>query len=514
MPIIATTTTDEQQSCHPSSLLTLRTVISPSRRQKERQKRKRRNQQSKEEKKGFCMTEDVWKTKMKVKETTMLEDYHHHVGRWRDLSSSSSLLSNSSRSSGAMNATKQSILVNSVVIIMFATNIASTCHAFAAESNNNPWNSKLVSSARLQNQQRRQQQQKDTSASSLSSSSSSSTLFSSSVVNGNDVQVVDDSSSNGSDDLKLTTSEVLSLDSIRASLIRQEETIIFALIERAQFRQNLKVYQPGALLGHNEDESFLQYMMTGTEALHATVRRYMSPEEHAFFPDRLPKTKQGRVLEDLEFPTLLSDTNGAASENFNPILLKKYVEWVVPSICEPGDDEQHGSTALCDTALLQALSKRIHYGKFVAESKFLSDPDEYKRLVDNNDADGVMKLLTNEAVEEKVLRRARLKAATYGQEPLLAELPPLPNGNKEMTAIVAAAAASAVVAAIEAMDNTAGGSTGRTTKVCPATVESIYRDLIIPLTKDVEVAYLFRRCGREPPPEYAPDRMSVDLCSK
>jgi chorismate mutase len=242
----------------------------------------------------------------------------------------------------------------------------------------------------------------------------------------------------------------------------------------------------------------------------------MSPEEHAFFPDRLPKTKQGRVLEDLEFPTLLSDTNGAASENFNPILLKKYVECVVPSICEPGDDEQHGSTALCDVALLQALSKRIHYGKFVAESKFLSDPDEYRRLVESNDAAGVMKLLTNEAVEAKVLRRARLKAATYGQEPLLAELPPLPNGNKEMTAIVAAAAASAVVAAIEAMDNgnTPDGKTratsGRATKVCPATVERIYRDLIIPLTKDVEVAYLFRRCGRDPPPEYKPDRMSVD----
>ena len=36
-----------------------------------------------------------------------------------------------------------------------------------------------------------------------------------------------------------------------------------------------------------------------------------------------------------------------------------------------------------------------------------------------------MRLLTNEKVEQKVLRRARLKAATYGREPLLAELPPI-----------------------------------------------------------------------------------------
>jgi hypothetical protein len=30
------------------------------------------------------------------------------------------------------------------------------------------------------------------------------------------------------------------------------------------------------------------------------------------------------------------------------------------------------------------------------------------------------------------------------------------------------------------------------------------------LTKDIEVAYLFRRCGKEPPPEYSPNRMSTD----
>ena len=71
-------------------------------------------------------------------------------------------------------------------------------------------------------------------------------------------------------------------------------------------------------------------------------------------------------------------------------------------------------------------------------------------MVDAGDADGVMRLLTNEAVEEKVLRRARLKAATYGTEPLLADLPPIEEDN--VKAVVAAAAASAVVAALENLD--------------------------------------------------------------
>ena len=39
-------------------------------------------------------------------------------------------------------------------------------------------------------------------------------------------------------------------------------------------------------------------------------------------------------------------------------------------------------------------------------------------------------------------------------------------------------------------------------KVDPAVIEEVYRDIIIPMTKDIEVAYLFRRCGREPPEGY------------
>lgn len=194
--------------------------------------------------------------------------------------------------------------------------------------------------------------------------------------------------------------------------------------------------------------------------------------------------------------------------NFNQILFKKYIETIVPSIARSGDDEQHGSTCLADQAALQALSRRVHYGKFVAESKYRADPEGYQKLVDNNDADGVMELLTNMAVEKLVLRRARLKAATYGREPLLSASLQMEEVTSERTALVAAAAASAVVAAVESMEEST--SKKKHGKVDPAAIEGVYRDIIIPLTKDIEVAYLFRRCGKEPPPEYAPDRMSID----
>lgn len=51
---------------------------------------------------------------------------------------------------------------------------------------------------------------------------------------------------------------------------------------------------------------------------------------------------------------------------------------------------------------MQALSKRIHYGKFVAEAKFLAKREEYSGLIKAGDADGLMRLLTDEGVEAKV----------------------------------------------------------------------------------------------------------------
>jgi chorismate mutase len=233
------------------------------------------------------------------------------------------------------------------------------------------------------------------------------------------------------------------------------------------------------------------------------MRRYTSPEEAPFFPHRLP---EGPVknLPKLDYPEILAPD--ASHVNFNHILLQKYIDTIVPSLTTSGDDEQHGSCTLCDIAALQALSRRVHYGKFVAESKYRADPEGYQRLVDANDADGVMALLTNAPVEQMVIRRAGLKAATYGRDPLLSASLQMEEVTDVNTAIVAAAAASAVVAAVEAMDGRKQHG-----KVDPAVIEAIYRDIIIPITKDIEVAYLFRRCGKEPPCQFSPDRKCTEV---
>ena len=288
--------------------------------------------------------------------------------------------------------------------------------------------------------------------------------------------------------------EVYSLDSVRSTLIRQEETIIFALIERAQYRGNGKIYDSrnsNLMNSNNEPISFLEWMFIETERLHAKVRRYTSPEEHPFFPEFLPSP----ILPALQYPEILQQKTHV---NVNSEVMKWYTNGVIERLCKEGDDEQHGSSVLCDITAMQAMSRRIHFGKFVAgmllffplflttpvpvsytilweinvESKFQGDPDAYTELAQLNDVAGILELLTNVDVERKVLRRAHLKASTYGRD--ISVAPTLLSKD------------------INSQDQM---------KVDPMLIAELYRDMIIPLTKDVEVRYLFHRVGLEPPPQ-------------
>ena len=70
---------------------------------------------------------------------------------------------------------------------------------------------------------------------------------------------------------------------------------------------------------------------------------------------------------------------------------------------------------------MQALSKRIHYGKFVAEAKFLAKREQYSGLIEAGDADGLMRLLTDKSVEAKV--HTACHASESSQDTLLTWAP-------------------------------------------------------------------------------------------
>ncbi|MBT3193930.1 MAG: chorismate mutase [Verrucomicrobia bacterium] len=237
----------------------------------------------------------------------------------------------------------------------------------------------------------------------------------------------------------------LQISHVRNVLIRLEETIIFALIERTQFLQNPPIYEPRRFGDVLEEESLVGFMLLECERSHAKVRRYASPDELPFFAG-LPEP----ILPPLH---LVDNPLHANTININSAIRATYEQEIVPHICREGDDDQYGSAAVCDVACLQALSKRIHYGKFVAESKFREAPERLLPAMNEQDSDSLMAAITNQ-IEEQVLQRVEAKARLYTQE-------------------LASASTSPTVA--------------------PETIVDIYRSWIIPMNKQVQVEYLLQR---------------------
>ncbi|WOH09700.1 hypothetical protein DCAR_0729158 [Daucus carota subsp. sativus] len=191
-------------------------------------------------------------------------------------------------------------------------------------------------------------------------------------------------------------------------------------------------------------------MLRGTEALHAQAGRYKSPDEHPFFPEHLPEP----ILPPLQYPQVLHPI--AESININNRIWDMYIKNLVPRLVKEGEDGNCGATAVCDTICLQALSKRIHYGKFVAEAKFRASPDAYETAIKKQDKAQLMDLLTYPEVEDVIVRRVEMKTRTYAQEVTDDDAEPV-------------------------------------YKIKPSLVADLYGTWIMPLTKEVQVEYLLRR---------------------
>ncbi|XP_014499344.1 chorismate mutase 2 [Vigna radiata var. radiata] len=240
------------------------------------------------------------------------------------------------------------------------------------------------------------------------------------------------------------------LDSVRASLARQEDTIIFALIERAKFPLNN--------FGHNRlfgSDEYIGSMINGlvlkTEAVQSKAGRYINPEENPFFPENLPPS----AAPDYPFSEFLQ--GAGASININKEIWEVYFHELIPMFIKCGDDGNHAQSVLADLTLLQAISRRIHYGKFVAEVKFRESPKIYEPLIRAKDSEGLMDELSSESVEERVVKRVERKATVFGQE--------------------------------VSLEYDVSGDTYMINSVA----SKLYKKYLIPLTKKVQVEYLLKR---------------------
>jgi len=100
---------------------------------------------------------------------------------------------------------------------------------------------------------------------------------------------------------------------------------------------------------------------------------------------------------------------------------------------------------------------RIHFGKFVAESKFQKETARFVELIKKEEREGIDAAITDTKVEKKVLERLRLKAKTYGSDPSII------------------------------------GNAAENEKINVEAVVKMYAQVVIPLTKVVEVEYLMQR---------------------
>lgn len=254
----------------------------------------------------------------------------------------------------------------------------------------------------------------------------------------------------------MTSGYQLDLNFIASRLESLEETIISKLIDRAQFCVNEPIYEIGKSGFSGEaNRCLFDLRMHYHEQMDAAFGRFCVPEERPFTRN-LPSPRRMVNIPD----------TGLHIDNFEVVnfagpIRTDYMK-LIKVICPPGDDAQYGSSVEHDVYAIQAISRRIHYGAFyVAECKYLGNPEKFNTLIDHRDSEGIIGLITRKEVEENIINRVAQKTSEM---------------QKKVNADVR-------------------------NVIDPEAVVRFYRDTVIPLTKQGEVAYLFNRIrtGNEVP---------------
>jgi chorismate mutase len=242
--------------------------------------------------------------------------------------------------------------------------------------------------------------------------------------------------------------DALNLDRIAARLEGLEETIIYKLIDRAQFAENGIIYEPGKSgFEASGNLSLFDLRLRRQEEMDSDFGRFCVPEERPFNRD-LPDAKR-----NVSLPATGLEIDDFDAVNVTSDILKAYM-MLLKEICLPGDDGQYGSSTEHDVYALQAIGRRIHYGAlYVSESKYQSDPVSYDNLIAKKDMTGLMSMLTRVEVEERILARIAKKVDHIQ----------------------------------------AGINSDARRSVPPKAIMGFYRNHVIPLTKEGEIRYFLNR---------------------
>jgi len=190
--------------------------------------------------------------------------------------------------------------------------------------------------------------------------------------------------------------------SLRPGLDILANEIIISLKKRSRYKQNLPVYEPGLVKDH-PNLSLLEYELARVEQLHAELGRFTYSDQEAFTNvNNIPLI-------------ILRDTPPSPIYNVPTKLGRKtidfYTGWIRAFCTEGTDSDTFGETVTTDVVNLMNLLERITLGKFVAESKFQKNQEEYRGTKGEDEA--IRKIVTDPAREQRVLQMAQHLAEHY-----------------------------------------------------------------------------------------------------
>ncbi len=251
----------------------------------------------------------------------------------------------------------------------------------------------------------------------------------------------------------------LDLNLIAAHLEGLEETIIHRLVDRAQFAANARAYASGESGFEGAGaRSLFDLRLRYQEEMDAVFGRYHVPEERPFHRD-LPESR--RTVQLPENPLQVEDYELV---NVTPRIVEGYKRFLpqlstgstasASATPSAADDGQYGSSVEHDVLAIQAIARRVHFGAlYVAESKYADDPSSFDQLRARGQRDTILSRITRPEVEQRILKRVAEK--------------------------------------VDFIQSTINSAVRR--RLDPELVLDLYRDLIIPLTKEGELLYLFNR---------------------
>lgn len=194
--------------------------------------------------------------------------------------------------------------------------------------------------------------------------------------------------------------------SIRPGLDILANEIVIALKKRTRFPLNSPVYEPG-LLPRQQNLSLLDYELALVERQHAELGRFAFAEQDAFTDVSAVNLVMQREPPDNPVEIMPSRA-GSRIKDF-------YFEWIEKACDNHTDESTFGETVTSDVGCLMSIMERVNLGKLVAESKFQSQPDEFRAT--GGDRDQMLRYIVRKDREQAVRQIAVQLANNYDLAP-------------------------------------------------------------------------------------------------